>query len=120
MKGYEPLMSKSMERAVGKGIQLGAVFAEVSSTRMETSWTLTLLSSIRSQRLSSVLPKSHSGFVLSAGGSEEVLTLDRPALEGTKQVRSDAIKPVGSVTARLAFGRDGRRQNRQRRDRDLG
>jgi len=28
-----PLMSKSMESALGKGIQLGAVFAEVSSAR---------------------------------------------------------------------------------------
>ena len=105
---------------MGKGIQLGAVFAEVSSVRMETSRTLTRLSSIRSQRLSSVLPMSHSRFVLSASGSEDELMLDRPALEGTKRVRSNAIKPVGSVTARLAFGGDGRRQNRQRRDRDLG
>ena len=113
-------MSKSMERAVGKGIQISAVFAEVSSARMENSKTLTPLSSIRSQRLSSVLPKSHSRFVLSAGESGEGLTLDRPALEGTKQVRSDAIEPVGSVTAHFAFGGDGRRQNRQRRDRDLG
>jgi len=109
-----------MERAVGKGIQLGAVFAEVSSARMETSRTLTPLSSIRSQRLSSVLPKSHSRFVLSAGGTEEELILDRSALEGTKQVRSDAIEPVGAVTARLAFGGDGQRRSRQRRDQDLG
>jgi len=93
-----------MERAVGNGIRLGAVFAEVSSARMETSRTLTPLSSIRSQRLFSVLPMSHSRFVLSTGGSEEELTLDRSALEGTKQVRPDAIKPVGPVTARLAFG----------------
>ena len=113
-------MSKSMERAVEKGIQIGAAIAEVSSARIETNRTLTPLSLLRSQRLCSVLPKSHSRFVLSAGGSEEELTLDRSALEGTKQVRSGAIEPVGSVTARLAFGGDGRRQNRQRRDRDLG
>jgi len=105
---------------VGKGIQIGAVFAEVSSARMETSKTLTPFSSIRSRRLSSVLPKSHSRFVLSLGGSEAEVTLDRSALEGTKQVRSDAIEPVGSATARLAFGGEGRRRNRRRRDRDLG
>jgi len=105
---------------VGKGIQIGAVFAEVSSARMETSKTLTPLSSIRSQRLSSVLPKSHSRFVLPTGGSEAEVTLDRSALEGTKQVRSDAIEPVGSVTARLAFGGEGRRRDCRRRDRDLG
>jgi len=106
---------------VGKGVQLGAVFAEVSSARMEISRVLTPLSSIRSQRLSSVLPKSHSRFVLSTGGSEaEVITLDRSALEGTKQIRSNAIKFVGSVAARLTFGGQGRRRNRQRGDRYLG
>jgi len=31
MEEYTPLMSKSMERTLGKGIQLGAIFAEVSS-----------------------------------------------------------------------------------------
>jgi hypothetical protein len=75
-----------MERNLGKGIQLGAVFAEVSSARMETSKTLTPISSIRSQRLSSVLPKSHSRFVLSTGVSNPDVTLDRSALEGTKQI----------------------------------
>jgi hypothetical protein len=34
MKEFKPLMSKSMERGLGKGIQLGAVFAEVSHARM--------------------------------------------------------------------------------------
>ena len=120
MKGYKPLMSKSMERAMGKGIQLGAVFAEVSSAPMETGRTLTPPSSIRSQRLSSVLPKSHSRFVLTTGGSEAEVTLDRSALEGTKQARSDSIEPVGSVTARLAFGGESCRRNRRRRDRNLG
>jgi len=52
MKGYKPLMSKTMERTLGKGIQLGAVFAEVCSAHTETSRTLTPLSSIQSQRLS--------------------------------------------------------------------
>ena len=35
MEEYTPLMSKSMERAFGKGIQFGAVFAEVSSPVMK-------------------------------------------------------------------------------------
>ena len=73
-----------MERAVGKGVQLGAVFAEVSPACIETSWTLTSLSSIRSQRLSLVLPKSYLRFVLSTGVSKAEVTLDRPVLEGTK------------------------------------
>jgi len=105
---------------VGKGIQLGAIFAEVSSARMEIGRKLTPLSSIRSQRRSSVLPKSPLRFVLSTGGSKAEITPDRSALEGTKQVRSDAIGPVGSVTAPLALGGEGRRRNRRRRDRDLG
>jgi len=109
MKGYTPLMSKSMERALGKGIQLGAVFAEVGSSRMETSRTLTLFSSIRLQKLSSVLPKLHSRFVLTTGGSKAEVTLDPSAPEGTKQVRSAAIKPVGSAAPHLAFGRQSRR-----------
>jgi len=120
MKGFEPLMSKSMESALGKGIQLGAVFAEVSSARMETSKTLTPLSSIRSQRLSSVSPKSHLRFVLSNRGSIAEVTLHRSALEGTKQIRSDAIELVGSVAARLASGSHGGKRNRQRRDSNLG
>jgi hypothetical protein len=73
-----------MERTLGKGVQLGAVFAEVSSARTETSRMLTPLSLIRSQRLSSVLQKSHSRFVISTGGSEAEVTLDRSAHEGTK------------------------------------
>jgi len=31
MERYNPLMSKTMERNLGKGIQLGAALAEVSS-----------------------------------------------------------------------------------------
>jgi len=120
MEGFTPLMSKSMERTLGKGIQLGAVFAEVSSARIGTSRTLTPLSSIRSQKLSSVLPSSHLRFVHSFGGLKAEVTLDRSDPEGTKQIRPDAIEPVGSIAARLAFGGQGRRRNRQRRDRDLG
>jgi len=67
MKRYKPLMGKAVERALGRAIQVGVVFAEVSSTRMETSRTLTPFSSIRSQRLSSVLPNAHLRFVLSTG-----------------------------------------------------
>ena len=37
IKNYTPLMSRSMERAFGKGIQLGTVFAEVRSPVLETS-----------------------------------------------------------------------------------
>ena len=104
MEGFTPLMSKTMERTLGKGIQLGAVFAEVSSARTGTSRVLTPLSSIRLQKLSSVLPNSHLWFVLSTGGSKVDVTLDRSAHEGTKQIRPDAIEPVGSVAARLTFG----------------
>jgi len=67
MKEFKPLMNKTVERTLEKGIRLGAVFAEVSSARSETSRTLTPFSSIRSQRLSLVLPKSHLRFVLSSG-----------------------------------------------------
>jgi len=67
MKRYKPLMSNRVERTLGRGIQVGVVFAEVSTTRIETSRTLTPLSSIRSQRLSSVLPKALLRFVLSTG-----------------------------------------------------
>ena len=96
-----------MERTLGKGIQLGAVCAEVSPAHTESSRTLTPLSSIRSQRLSSVLPKSHLRFVLSTGVSKAGVTRYRLALEGTKQIRSDAQEPVGSVETRLAFGGEG-------------
>jgi len=91
MKEFGPLMSESTERTLGKWIQPDEVFAEVSSARMETSRKLTPLSLIRPQRLSSVLPQSHSRFVLSTGGSEAEVMLDRPAHEGTKQIRPDAI-----------------------------
>jgi len=84
MKGFTPLMSKSMESTLGKGIQLGTVFAEVSSARMETSRMLTPLSSIRSQRQSSALPKSHLRFALSTGVSKAELIPDRSAHEDTK------------------------------------
>ena len=87
---------------------------------METGRRLTSNSSIRSLRLYSVLPNSHSRSVVSTGMSEAEVTFDRPAHEGTKQIRPDAIEPIGSFAAHLAFGGQGRRRSRQRRDRDLG
>jgi hypothetical protein len=87
---------------------------------METSKTLTPISSTRSQKLSSVLPKSHSRFVRSPGVPKPEVTLDRSALEGTKQMPSNAIGAVGSIAARLAVIGQGRRRNYYRRDRDLG
>ena len=66
-----------------------------------------------------MLPNSHSRFVLSSASEAEV-TLDRSAHEGTKQIRSDAIEPVGSVAMHLSFGGQGRRRNCWRRDRDFG
>ena len=35
--------------------------------------------------------------------------LELLALEGTKQVRPDAVGPLGSVAAHFAFGEEGRR-----------
>ena len=37
LKGYSPLMSGSMERAVEKGIKYGSVFADVSSPIWEAA-----------------------------------------------------------------------------------
>ena len=48
------------------------------------------------------------------------LTLECVAIERTKQIRPDAICPVGSVAAHFAFGEEGRRRCRLRRDRNLG
>jgi len=45
---------------------------------------------------------------------------DDVALEGAKQIRPDAIGPVGSVTVHFAIGGEGRRRCRVRRDRNLG
>src|SRR5258706_3405055 len=87
---------------------------------METSRKLTSFSSTQSPRLYLVLPNSHLRSVVSTGVSESEVTLDRPAHEGTKQIRPDAIEPIGSFAARLAFGGQGRGRGRQRRDGDLG
>jgi len=45
---------------------------------------------------------------------------DDVALEGAKQIRPDAIGPVGSVAAHFAIGEEGRRRCCLRRDRNLG
>ena len=54
----------------------------------------------------------------SISGTE--LTLAYLALEGTKQIRPDAIGPLGSFAAHFAFGGKGRRRCRLRRNRNLG
>jgi hypothetical protein len=48
-----------------------------------------------------VLPVSRLRFVLATGVSEAEVTLDRLALEGTKQIRPDAVGPSGSVATHL-------------------
>jgi len=42
------------------------------------------------------------------------------ALEGAKQIRPDAVGPVGSVAAHFAIGEEGCRRCCLRRDRNLG
>jgi len=44
---------------------------------------------------------------------------DNVALEGAKQIRPDAVGPVGSVAAHFAIGGEGRRRYRLRRDGNL-
>jgi uracil-DNA glycosylase len=41
------------------------------------------------------------------------------ALEGTKQIRPDAVVSLGSVAAHFTLGEKGRRRYRLRRDRNL-
>ena len=45
---------------------------------------------------------------------------DDVALEGAKQIRPDAFRPIRSVAAHSAIGGAGRRRCRLRRDRNLG
>jgi len=45
---------------------------------------------------------------------------DDVALEGAKQIRPDAVGPVGSVAEHSAIGEEGRRRCCLRRDRSLG
>ena len=54
----------------------------------------------------------------SASGTE--LTLDCVVIEGTNQIRPDAVGAPGSVAAYFTFGEEGRRRCRLRRDRNLG
>ena len=67
-----------------------------------------------------VLPASRLRFVPAAVVSGTELTLACLALEGTKQIRSDAVGHFGSATAHFAFGEEGRRRRCLRRDRNLG
>ena len=67
-----------------------------------------------------VLPASRSRSVPAASVSGAELTLECVALEGAKQIRPDAIGPLGSVAADFAFGEEGRRRCRLRRDRNPG
>ena len=46
--------------------------------------------------------------------------LDCLALKGTKQIRPDAFRPLGSIAAHFSFGTEGCRGHRLRRDRNLG
>ena len=66
-----------------------------------------------------MLPRSHLRFVLAIGISEGEVTLESVAVEGTKQVRPDALRTLRSGAADSAFGRKGGRTNRLRRDRNF-
>ena len=66
-----------------------------------------------------MLQASRLRFVPTAGVSDAKVTLDGLAVEGTKQVRPDAIRSLRSSTKDFAFGEEGRRGNRFRRDRTL-
>ena len=55
-----------------------------------------------------------------ASVSRTGLTLDCLALEGAKQIRPDAIGPLGSVAAHFAIREEGRRRRCLRGDRNLG
>ena len=59
-------------------------------------------------------------FVLASGVSKVEVTFDRLALEGTKQIRPHSIGTSGSVTADFAFGKQGRRRDCLRRNRNIG
>ena len=52
--------------------------------------------------------------------SEAMLMLDCLALEGTKQIRPNAVDTLGSVAAHFAYGGEGCRGHRLRRDRNFG
>ena len=59
-------------------------------------------------------------FVPAASVSGTELTLDFLAIEGTEQIRSDAVGPLGSVAAHFTFGREDRGRCGLRRNRNLG
>ena len=56
-----------------------------------------------------MLPRSHLRFVLAIGISEGEVTLESLAVEGTKQVRSDALGTLWSCAADSAAGGKGGR-----------
>ena len=67
-----------------------------------------------------VWPVSHLRFVLATVVSEAKVTFERLALEGTNQIRPNAVGPVGSLAAHFAFGGQGRRRDHLQGDRNLG
>jgi len=61
-----------------------------------------------------VLPRQRLRFVFATGVSDRryIITLDHLALEGTKRVRPDTIRPYGPIEAHSAFrGQNSRGQN---------
>jgi len=56
-----------------------------------------------------VLPASRLRFVLTTRTSGAEVTLGILALEGTKQVQPDALRPLRLVAADFAIGEEGRR-----------
>ena len=109
LKEHTPLMSGSIVKSVDRAMKYGAVFAEVGCpTSTWNEQKLTPDSSIQLQRLFSVLPRSLLRFVLAIGISKAVVTLDGLALEGTKQVRPNAVGPLRSGPTYFAFGEGGR------------
>ena len=67
-----------------------------------------------------MLPTLHLRFVLAASLSARRVTLDRLALERTKQVRPDTIESSGPVEAHFAFREHGCGRDRLRRDGPIG
>ncbi len=58
--------------------------------------------------------------MLATSTADAGVTLERLALEGTKQMRPGAAEHFRSVAAHFVFGANGRERDRLRRDRNLG
>ena len=58
--------------------------------------------------------------MFTTGVSEAGVTLDRLALEGTKQIRPDVVGLLQSVEAHFASGGQSSGRDRLRRERNLG